>query len=761
MSKTGAAALSIQLLGPFRVIVRGRPLADAQWPRRQARLLVKLLALAPAHQLHRQQLIEAICPDLDPESGAANLHKIIHLARRALEPALRAATESQFIVTQHQQVQLRSPGELSIDVEDFERGADRALRTGNVTDYEEALRLYVGDLLAEDRYADWCAERRDSLLAVREQLLIGLGRVYLTHHQHERAIKQFQTVLATAPANEDAHRQLMTLYVLTGRRSEALLQFRRCCEAVRSELDADPEEATLLLYRRIGAREIQALPQDQLGQPAAESVDTIAVLPFDNETDDSDLAYLAPGLAESLIKNLSQIPGLRVSAYSTVSRYKRRTVNPRKLGRELDVRALVTGRISRVSNTVIIATELVETADGSRLWGEEYRLRRTDILSIQQAISREISGKLRTHLSAEERRLIVKRYTADPEAYRLYLKGRFHWNKRTAAGLTKGIEYFGEAIRKDPSYALAYSGLADCYNLLSLYSMLPPKETMPQARAAAGKALQLDPSLAEAHASLAYTSLYYDWDWAAAEAEFQRALAINPNYATAHHWYHELLTALGRFEEQMAEILLAQELDPLSLIINTDVGWGLYYARSYDRAIEQLQRTLELDANFSVAHLILGLAYAQQDSLREATSSIERAIDLSGGTPSTLAVAALGYVHARSGRQADARSVLKRLETLPRAGYVSDYCRAMVLTGLNDSRSACERLERAIEERYDRLIYLNVEPIFDGLREDARFQRLVATIGLPEIRPRGKVLGRPASYRSRRWKEPAPADGPP
>jgi DNA-binding SARP family transcriptional activator len=758
MSKIGAAALSIHLLGPFRVAVRGKPVDDAQWPRRQAKLLVKLLALEPSHQLHRQQLIEAICPDLEPEAGAANLHKIIHLARRALEPALRTATESQFIITHQQQVQLRSHGEPWIDVEEFERAADRAVRTGAAAEYEEALRLYGGELLAEDRYADWCAEKRDSLRALREQLLIGLGRIYVTQQQQERAIKQFQAVLAASPANEEAHRQLMTLYVLTGRRSDALLQFRRCCEAVRSELDADPEDATVQLHRRIVAREIQAAPHAQLPTPGGESIDTIAVLPFDNDTDDPDLAYLAPGLAESLIKNLSQVPGLRVSAYSTVARYKRRTVNPKRLGRDLDVKALVTGRISRLSNTVIIATELVDTSDGSQLWGDEYRLRRTDILNIQHAISRQIAGKLRTRLSAEERRLIVKRYTADPDAYRLYLKGRFHWNKRTAAGLTKGIEYFKEAIQKDPSYALAYSGLADCYNLLSLYSLLPPNETMPQARAAGEKALQLDPSLAEAHASRAYTCLYYDWDWAAAEAEFQRALAINPNYATAHHWYHELLTALGRFEEQMAEILLAQELDPLSLIINTDVGWGLYYARSYDRAIEQLLRTLELDANFAVAHLILGLTYAQKNSLREAASSIQRAIDLSGGTPSTLAVAALGYVHARSGRQSDARSIITRIETIAGAGYVSDYCRAMVLTGLGDSPAACERLERAIEERYDRLIYLNVEPVFDGLRADAGFRRLISKIGLPQ---RGKVLGRPAGHHSRPWNETAPAGGRP
>jgi Tfp pilus assembly protein PilF len=267
---------------------------------------------------------------------------------------------------------------------------------------------------------------------------------------------------------------------------------------------------------------------------------------------------------------------------------------------------------------------------------------------------------------------------------------------------------------------------------------------MPRAREAARKALAIDEALAEAHTSLAYTHLYYDWDWSAAEREFRRALAINPNYATAHHWYHEFLTAMGRVDEQSAEILLAQELEPLSLIINTDVGWGLYYARACDEAIEQLLRTLDLDANFAVAHVIVGLTYAQQGRLTDALASVERAIEIFGPTPSTLAIAALGYVYARSGRTADAWQVLQRLERMPGARYAADYAGALVLAGLDDRRAACAWLERAIPERCDRLIYLNVEPIFDNLRTDAGFQQVVAAVGLPDSP--GKFLGRPPAY---------------
>lgn len=732
MKKSSTPALAIQLLGGFHVRVGGKFVEDAQWPRRQAKQLVKLLALSGKRQLHRQQLIDTIYPDLNAESGAANLHKIIHLARHALEPSLKAGAKSHFILTHEQQVQLRAPGEVWVDVEEFEQLASAATRSGAVADYERALELYGGDLLTEDPYAEWCAQKREQLRAVREQLQVRLGRAYAAQDQYGRATTLFEALVEAVPSNEEAHRELMTLYALTGRRSDALRQFRRCCDAVRADLGAEPDEATLQLHRQIVARKLAALPASQLAAVPERSIDKIAVLPFDNETDDPTLEYLSTGIAESLIKNLSQVQTVRVLAYSTVSKYKGRERNPRALGRELDVRALVAGRISRVHGAATIATELVDTSDGSRLWGEQYRCGQTDVLTIQEEISREIGEKLKVRMTLEERRLIVKRYTADPEAYRLYLKGRFHWNKRTREGLTKGIDYFATAIERDPSYALAYSGLADCYNLLSLYSVLPPTETMPKAKAAASRALELDSSLAEAHTSLGYAHLYFDWDWAAAEREFRQALAINPNYATAHHWYHEYLTAMGRFEEQMAEILLAQELDPLSLIINTDVGWGLYYRGSYDEAIEQLVRTLELDANFAVAHLILGLAYAQQRSLGAAMSSVQRAIDLSGGAPSTLAVAALAYVFALQDRRTEALNVLRRLESVSDARYSLDYCFAMVMAGLDDRSAACQRLERAVEERYDRLIYLNVDPAFDPLRSDARFKEVVRAIGLPE-----------------------------
>ncbi|OLD56928.1 MAG: hypothetical protein AUI54_04515 [Acidobacteria bacterium 13_1_40CM_2_56_5] len=730
MKGTRETSLAIHLLGLFRVSVQGKPVQESHWPRKQAKLLLKLLALDPKHQLHRQQLIDAIWPDLDVESGAANLHKMIHMARRALEPKLTSAVDSRFILTHGQQVELSAPSGLWIDLEQFEASANRAMPSDLVSDCEAALTLYSGDLLSEDLYADWCTRRRDQLRALHRELMMRLASLYARHGQQRLAMMQFEKLLTIETSNEEAHRELMRLYALAGRRSEALRQFQRCCEAVRSDLETEPEEETQQLYRKIVAREIGPLPYPVDADSTAASLDTIAVLPFVNDSGDPSLDYLCAGIADSLIKNLSQVPRLQVLAYSTVSHYKGRRPNPKQLGVDLGVKALVTGRLSRLDEMLVITTELVDTADGSRLWGEHYRPQRAGVLATQREISRQISKKLRLRMTLEERNLIAKRYTRSPEAYTLYLKGRFHWNKRTGEGLKKGIDYFEKAIQKDPQYGLAYSGLADCYNLLSLYSALPPNKAMPRAKAAARKALQLDESLAEAHTSLAYTYLYYDWSWSAAEREFQHALELNPNYATAHHWYHEYLAAMGRFEEQLDEIRQAEELDPLSLIINTDVGWGLYYARSYDQAIEQLQRTLDLDSNFAVAHLMLGLAYAQKARLTEAVSSIQRAMGLCGEDPLVLAYGALGYVYAVSGQKAQARQMIDRLSAIPQARYASDYCQAMILAGLDERSEAIHRLESALEQRYDRMIYLNVEPVFDCLRQNTRFQQLIRRLGL-------------------------------
>ena len=654
------------------------------------------------------------------------------MARRALEPSLKTGAHSHFIITQDQLILLRAPGNLWIDVEAFEQRAAEAIRCGEPGAYEEALALYGGDLLSEDLYEDWSSSRRNQLRSLRQDLLTRLAQLYERDSQYSRSANCLKELLVTEPSNEEAHRSLMQLYARTGNRHQALRQFQHCCEAMRKELDAEPEEATRRLYDRIVSGQLEPLARAATEPPGGRGDDirSLAVLPFANAGADPNLEYLCEGITESIIASLSQLPKLRVMARASVFRYKVREADPQVIGRELAVRAVLLGRVAQLKDTLSIWAELVDARDGSHLWGEQYHRKLADIFAIQEGIAQEISENLRLRLTGEEKRRMTKRYTENAEAYQLYLKGRYHWNKRTGEGLKKGIQFFQQAIEKDPGYALAYTGLADCYNLLSLYSALPPKEAMPKAKAAAQHALDIDESLAEAHNSLAYAKLYYDWDWNGAEREFQRALELNPNYSIAHHWYHEYLAAMGRFEESHSQILRAQELDPLSLMISADVGWGFYFARRYDDALEQLRKTLELEPNFVMAHFILGLTCLQKGQFQQATAELQQAIALSGDSPLTLALGVLGHVFAVSGKKNEAHKILARLEALSRQRYVSSYSLAIVHTGLGETDAAFASLRKACEERHDRLIYLNVEPIFDAIRSDPRFRGLLRPIGL-------------------------------
>ena len=344
-------------------------------------------------------------------------------------------------------------------------------------------------------------------------------------------------------------------------------------------------------------------------------IDSLAVLPFGNTGGDPEHEYLSDGITGSLINILATLPKLRVMAQSTVSRFKSREIDPQAVGRELGVRAVLTGRIMQSGGSLRIGTELVDVATGSQLWGAQYDRKPGDIFVVQDEISSEISGKLRLQLTRAEKKQLTKRHTENVEAYQLYLKGRHHWNRWTEEGFYKAIEHFRQAVDNDPSYALAYAGLADCYVLLGWNSYLPPKEAFPKGKAAAKAALQLDPDLAEAHTPLAALLWLDDWEWDKAQTEFKRSLELSPTYPTANHWYAEYSMTMGRHEEAMVRIKKSQDLDPLSLIISVAVGWALYFARRYDDAIEQLRRTVDLDPNYPVTYWILGVLLRKTGSL--------------------------------------------------------------------------------------------------------------------------------------------------
>jgi serine/threonine-protein kinase len=458
------------------------------------------------------------------------------------------------------------------------------------------------------------------------------------------------------------------------------------------------------------------------------AIDSLAILPLINASGDPDTEYLSDGITESIINNLSQLPKLRVMARSTVFRYKGKDVDPQTVGRELGVRAALTGRLLQRGDLLIIKAELVDTEDGSHLWGEQYNRQLSDIFTIEEEISREISDRLRLKLSGAEKKQLTKRYTENTEAYRLYLKGRFYWNKRTADAIKKGIEYFQQAIESDPCYALAYAGLADSYNILASYSTLPPKEAFPMAKAAASRALELDDKLAEAHTSLAFVTFGYDWDWAGSEREFKQAIQLNAGYATAHNWYAVCLAALGRQAEAFEQVQLAHELDPLSLPINTNLGWLLHLARRFDDAIEQYLKTIELDEGFGLAHRRLGQTYEQKQMYTEAVAEFQKALALSGEDAELLS--ARGHFYAALGETEKANEVLEQMSDLATHRYVPAYLFARVYLGFGDYDRVFELLERACDERYGYLAYLNVEPLFDKIRSDPRFASIVGRVGL-------------------------------
>ncbi len=459
------------------------------------------------------------------------------------------------------------------------------------------------------------------------------------------------------------------------------------------------------------------------------AIESIAVLPFVNQSHDPESEYLSDGLTESIINSLTQLPNLRVIARSSVFRYKGRETDPLAVGHELGVRAVLVGRILQRGDQLTISTELVDVRDNKQLWGEQYERKMSDILNVQRDIAQEISSNLRTRISGAEQARVTKRYTDNPEAYQLYLKGRYFWNKRTGDDLKKSIEYFNQAIERDPNYALAYAGLADAYNLLPNYSVSSPQDSYPKAKEAARHALVIDDTLAEAHTSLAEVLFQYDWNLAESNREFQRAIELNPNYPTAHHWYaSQNLLVMKRFDEAIAEMKHAQQLDPLSLVINTDLGTTYILSRRNDEAIEQMRKTVEIDPNFYYAHWVLGEAYALKGLYQEALSEYQKARALNDD-PNVLAV--LGHAYAMSGKRDEALKIVDQMKEMAKHRYVSPYNFVWVYIALGDNDQAFQWLERDYEDRDQAIMYLNVDPFSDPLRSDPRFAEFVRKVGLP------------------------------
>ncbi|HZS05511.1 MAG TPA: BTAD domain-containing putative transcriptional regulator [Blastocatellia bacterium] len=823
--------------------------------------------------MHHEQILEALWSDHDPAQAARNLYRAIHSARRALEP--EPGVRSHFILNRERHVILQAPRELRVDVAVFEQRAGEALEGADPSRYEAALEVYAGDLLPEDPYEDWATLRREQLSALRRSLPARLAGIYEKGGQYQRSIERLKELVACDPVNEEAHRQLMRLYALTGERHQALQQYRLCAETIRREISVVPEPATTELYERIVSGEIQplhrtresevaapltdpnqasepdidtpvasaelivlipsgavadaaqslssglpdlspALPIEDPVQGAGQSegpgndfsqtpevieamagehtgaqqegdpvraaarvgsgriiprsrrvilrfaltsviavllavagvalynlklrgkvlsltlqdkaIDSIAVLPFTNEGADRNTDYLGDGIAESIINSLSSLTRLRVTAWSTVLSYKGKKMDARAIGRELGVKAVLTGRMLQQGDGLVIAAELVDVADGSQIWGERYNRKLSDIIALQTEISWEISQMLRLSLSREEQRRLTKRHTQNTEAYQLYLRGRYYWNKRNTEGVYKAIEHFEQAVRQDPNFALAWAGLADCYAVCPDDEGMLPQEKWAKAKAAAARAVETDGALAEAHTSLAFVRMIQDWDLPGARVGFERAIALNPSYATAHHWYAYDLAALEQPGGAISEIKRALELDPVSLPINADLAEFLLYARQYDRAIEQCRKTLELDPNFIPAHLNPGLACQQKGMFEEAVSELKQTVTLSKGN--AYLVAQLGNTYAAAGRLKEARAILADLEKRAPRKYLSPYYEALIHAQLGERDRAFVLLEKARRERVFSALFLDVDPRLDGLRSDPRYTELLRRIRL-------------------------------
>jgi tetratricopeptide (TPR) repeat protein len=412
-----------------------------------------------------------------------------------------------------------------------------------------------------------------------------------------------------------------------------------------------------------------------------------------------------------------------------VLRYKGKQIDPVKVGQELGVSAVLSGRIVQRGENLTISAELVDVRNNKLIWGEQYDRKMSDLLATQREIAREIVDKLKLKVSGEETGL-AKHYTENNEAYQLYLKGRFYWNRRTRDTLQKSIDYFNQAIEKDPGFALAYAGLADCYVIP--VNRLPPREAMPRGKAAAIRALELDETLAEAHTTLARVLANYDWDWRGAEKEYKRAIELNPRYAIAHQWYGGWLQVMGHPNESIAERKLAQEMDPLSPIVNFELGLALYLTRDYDKAIEQFQKTLELDPNFPPASQMLPAAYEQKGRYGEAIAGFKKAIPLMGGSEWALTRGGLSHVYAISGKKGEAMGMLDELKQLSTQEYVPAPSIALAYAGLGEKDQAFAWLEKGYQEHAFQMQWLGVEPRWDSLRSDPRFADLLRRIGLPQ-----------------------------
>ena len=468
------------------------------------------------------------------------------------------------------------------------------------------------------------------------------------------------------------------------------------------------------------------LVNSALSRRTESAIQSIAVMPFVNESGNAEVEYLSDGMTETLIGRLSQLPNLQVKARSSVFRYKGKPTDSKTIGKELNVQAILNGRVLQRGDQLTLSLELVNAETENVIWSERYSRTQADLVNLQSEIARDLSSKLRTKLSGTDAEKLTKTYTTIPEAYRLYLQGRFYWAKRDEKDFRTAVDYFNQAIALDPNYALAYAGRADAYALLSTFGFMPPPEAIPKARESALKASALDETLAEPHATLAYLLATYDYDFAASEREFKRAIQLNPNYATAHHWYGELLTNTGRFDEAYSEFSRALELDPLSLPVNWDLGRFFYTSRRFDESLNQHLKTIELDPGFARAHRTLAELYRVRGDYPNAAEERAKFFELVGQPQNAALIRA---TFAKGGWLGLQRLIVA--ENSPLKDSNSNWVLAKAYIDLGEKDKAFAELNKAYDIRLSSLCWIKVEPQLDPLRSDPRYQELLRRMNFP------------------------------
>jgi TolB-like protein/Tfp pilus assembly protein PilF len=461
----------------------------------------------------------------------------------------------------------------------------------------------------------------------------------------------------------------------------------------------------------------------------APRVPSLAVLPLENLSRDPEQDYFAEGLTEALITTLAKIGNLRVVSRTSAMRYKGVHKAVREIARELGVNSIVEGTVLRSGRRVRITAQLIDAPQETHVWAESYERDMRDVLALQSEMAQAIARQIQIKLTPQEQAHFANVHSVNPEAYEAYLRGRYHWNRRSGEGLGKAVHYFQQAIVKDPTYAAAYSGLADCFCVLGIWGFVPPDEGCGKAKQLALQTLEMDRGVADAHASLAWTNMLYDYDFVAAEREFERSIELNPRYATAHQWFGFYLALMGRCEEGLTELKRAIHLDPLSIIINATLGIVYWCARRYDQQIEQFEKTLELDPHFALAHAGLGYAYMYKSINEPAIAELRKGVQLSQHAPIFLAW--LGEAYAAGGDSDDAQKILEQLEQISKKRYVSPYHMARICAALGKKDEALRWLETGYRERAAWMVALRIEPRFDGLRSDPRFQDLVRRMNFP------------------------------